>query len=457
MKHKILMLLSIPLWLTAVIPSGALTFDELIGSMDGNYNVQAALLEVSRLEAEERAAAYPEDLRLSAAPALMTLSEVDGPFGEETRLSGNTSLTIPLSLSADERDRLTALRSSLAQARMTESEIRAESYILLFSLYKELWLLQQEAPVLEAESAAAELYAQAMQERFNAGNIPLASLSLAEETMISRREALGRNRLEQNLTWFELTLNTGIEGPVPRLEAVDMELAELPKPPELEEKITANHPLIEASRGALEILRQNRMRQLEPDLDISIRPFWNYRDHSVSLAYSFADPEISAAYSFPIITWGEIPSGSGSSVESWNTGVSVNITLGSNRNDRLSAEAAGVSIKREEAKLDFLIQSTLLKVRSAYQQLLRSRELLEQAERNRERSATVLRIVEAKRELDQVPRHEALEAAADEARARWRIQEAESAVEKAYLGFLKETGMFAYSPGMTPFLSRTQE
>jgi outer membrane protein TolC len=382
---------------------------------------------------------------------------VDGSFGEETRLSGNASLTIPLSLSADERDRLTALRSSLAQARMTESEIRAESYILLFSLYKKLWLLQQEAPVLEAESTAAELYAQAMQERFNAGNIPLASLNLAEEAMISRREALGRNRLEQNLTWFELTLNTGIEGPVPRLEAVDMELEELPKPPELEERITTNHPLIEASRRALEILRQNRMRQLEPDLDISIRPFWNYRDHSVSLAYSFADPEISAAYSFPITTWGEIPSGSGSSVETWNTGVSVNISLGSNRYDRLSAEAAGVSIKREEAKLDFLIQSTLLKVRSAYQQLLRSRELLEQAERNRERSATVLRIVEAKRELDQVPRHEALEAAADEARARWRIQEAESAVEKAYLGFLKETGMFAYSPGMTPFLSRTQE
>lgn len=451
-RHLIRIMMLITALTAAEAPLTALEFEDVAGALDEGYNVRAALLEIERLEAEVRAASYPEDPRLSAAPSLKVLSEIDGPFAGETQLTGTSTLTLPLSLSRAERDRLTTIRGSLALARTAADQARAENYVLLYSLYTRLWLLQRESAVLEAELQAGELYAEVMRERFNSGGATLAALNLAEESLIGRREALGRNRLEQNLTWFELSLNTGIEGSLPDLEAAELAVKEVPKPFELEERIAEEHQTIVAVRTAIEALRRDMERELAPDIDISVRPFWSYRDHSVSLAYGFTDPELSASWSFPVTTWGEIPSGSGSSVETWNTGVSVSIAVGTNRVDRLSAGAAGIDIQMEEARVDFLIQSTLLKVRSAYQQLLRARELLEQAQRALERSDAVRATVDARRDLDQAPRYEVLEAAANQARAEWRVLEAETAVTRAHLNLMKETGLYTFSRSFAPLL-----
>lgn len=423
-------------------PVFALSFDEVLRTIDENYGMQSARLEVEILEAESRAAVSPEDIRFDFDPSLKITSETDGDFGGETSLSGSTSFFIPLGLSNMETDNLNTIRNSITAARSKASETYAATYILLFSLYQDLWLLQQEAAVLEAEVKSSELYMELMQERFNAGSIPLSSLNIVEELMIERQEALIRNGLEQRLAWFELSLNTGIDGDLPELEALDFEIEEIPRPPEMETWIVENHPVIEQSRIGVEQIRLNMNRLLRPDYGFSIKPFLNYREHSFSLNYNFVDPEITAGYDFPVYTWGEIPAGSGSSTETWNTGISFNFSLGTDHNDRLSAEALNISLEREEARLDYIIQSTLLKVRSAYQQLLRSRELLENAERNLERSVNNRKVVEAKRDLDQAPRHEVLEAEANEARARWKILEARIDSNKAYLNLLKEAALF---------------
>lgn len=423
-------------------PVFGLSFDEVLRTIEDNYEMQSARLEVQILEAEARAAVSPEDLRFDLDPSLKITSETDGEFAGETSLSGSTSIFIPLGLSRMEQDNLNTIRNSITAARLKASETYTSTYILLFSLYQDLWLLQQEAAVLEAEVKSSELYMELMQERFNAGSLPLSSLSLVEETMIERQEALIRNGLAQRLAWFELSLNTGLDGDMPELEALDFEIEEIPRPPELETWIVENHPLIEQSRIGVEQIRLNLARLLRPDYEFSIRPFLNYQEHSFSFNYNLVDPEITAGYDFPINTWGEIPTGSGSSTETWNTGISFNFSLGTNRNDRLGAVALNISLEKEEARLDYIIQSTLLKVRSSYQQLLRSRELLENAERNLERSVNNRKVVEAKRDLDQAPRHEVLEAEANEARARWKILEARIDSNIAYLNLLKEAALF---------------
>jgi len=426
----------------AAAPLFGLSFDEVLDTIEENYDMRSARMEVDILEAEARAAASPEDIRFDLDPSLRATSEIDGDFPGETSLSGSTSLFIPLGLSKTERDNLNSLRNSIAAARLKASETYAATYILLFSLYQDLWLLQQEAAVLEAEVKAIELYMELMQERFKTGAIPLSSLNLVEETRIERQEGLIRNGLAQRLAWFELSLNTGIDGDLPILDELDLDMAEISRPPDLEAWIIENHPVIEQSRIGLSQTQQNLDRLMRPDYDFSIRPFLNYQDHSFSLNYNLVDPEITAGYDFPIDTWGEIPAGSGSSTETWNTGISFNFSLGSNRNDRLSAEALNISLEKEETRLDYTIQSTLLKVRSAYQQLLRSQELLEYAERNMERSINNRQIVEAKRDLNQAPRHEVLEAEANEARARWKIRDARIDMYKAYLNLLKEAALF---------------
>ena len=423
-------------------PLWGLSFAMVLDAADANFNIRNALLEVERLEAEVRLATQPDDIRLAFNPSLKATTVIDEDFPGEKSVAGYTSVTVPFSLSGDEKDRLQAARNSLDIARSNLDEVRAASYIEIASLYQDLWLLQQETEVLEAEVAASELYLELMQERFNTGAVSLASLNQVEETLIERQEALLRNTLEQKLAWFELSLNTGLEGDLPPLDALEIRVRDIPKPPELEDWIVGSHPVFVRSRLVLDLLRQTTERQLEPDIDVSIRPFWNYEDHSVAVTYNVFDPEFTAAYTFPIRTWDEIPSGSGSSVETWNTGVSVNISLGSNRSDRLNAAAAEVSIREEESRLEYLIQSTFLKVRSAYQQLLRSNELVMQAQRNLERSINTRMIVEARRELDQAPRHEVLEAVADEARGVWKLRAAEIGSEKAFLNLLKEAALF---------------
>ena len=419
-----------------------LTFSEVMDAADYNFDLNYALLEIDRLEAEVLVVTQPDDLRFAFNPALKVLTEIDGSFAGETALSGYTSVSIPFSLSGDEKDRLQAARNNLEIAHSNASEVRAASYIKLASLYQDLWLLQQEVAVIEAEVEASELYMELMQERFNSGAIPLVSLNLADETRIERQEALIRNRLEQRLVWFELSLNTGLEGDLTSLEVLEIPISDIPRPPELEGWIVSNHPVPARSRLVIELLRQTTDRKQEPDIDLSIKPFLNYKDHSVALTWNVFDPELSAGYTFPLSTWGEIPSGSGSSVETWNTGFSVNISLGSNRNDKLSAAADEISIREEEARLNYLIQSTFLKVRSAYQQLLRSNELVMQAQRDLERSINNRKIVEAKRELDQAPRHEVLEAVANERRGVWKLRAAEIGSEKAFLNLLREAALF---------------
>ena len=360
----------------------------------------------------------------------------------ETSVSGYTSVSVPFSLSGEEKDRLYTVGNSLAIARSIAAEVRAAGYIRIASLYQDLWLLQQETDVLKAEVAASELYLELLQERFNTGAISLAFLNQAEETRIERQEALIRNTLEQRLAWFELSLNTGLEGDLPQLEELEIGVGDVPKPPELEGWIIRNHPVPARSRMLIDLLKQTTTRKLEPDIEVSIKPFWDYQDHSIAMTYTIFDPELTAGYTFPIHTWDEIPSGSGSSVETWSTGFSVNISLGSNRYDRLSADAAEVSIREEESRLEYLVQSTFLKVRSAYQQLLRSNELVMQAQRNLDRSISNRIIIEAKRNLDQAPRHEVLEAVANEARGVWRLRAAKIGSEKAFLNLLQEAALF---------------
>lgn len=473
--------LSLALFLFQGVPAVySLTFEEVIGTIEDTYEMQSARREIRRLEAEKKAASSPEDIRAALSPQGTVLSVVDGDTAEETRFTGAATLSLPFSLSAAEKDAVRTWQNSIAQAQSLASETYVNTYIRLFGLYQNLWLLQQEESVLANEVEASEVYLELMRERFRVGTVPLSTLALAEENLTERQENLITNRLEQRLAWFELSRLTGITAvgdggtapgsssgtttgsagtsltpapglassqfPLPRLEPVKLQVKlradDIPAPPEMEGWIVENHPVLVRERIGITQLRQNLDSLLKPDYDLSVKSFLNYQDHSVSLTWNLVDPEITAAYNFPIFSLGELPVSSGSSLETWNTGLGISLSYGSNRNDRLKAEAQAISLEEEQAKIEYLTQQSLLNVRSAYQQLLKSLELVDQASRTLDRSKETRKIVEAKRDLDQSPRHEVLESTAAEARAAWKIEQARIAAEKAYLTLLKESAMF---------------
>ena len=114
----------------------------------------------------------------------------------------------------------------------------------------------------------------------------------------------------------------------------------------------------------------------------------------------------------------------------------MSIALGSNRSDSLTTEALQLGVRSAEAKLEFLIDSLNLELRSSHQQLIRNQGALDEAVRNLIRSTDNHKIMETKKELGQASEFEILESESLVARAEWKIEEARINTERSWLTVL---------------------
>ena len=76
-------------------PLFGLTFDEILDTIDENYDMQSALMEVNILEAEARAAASPEDIRIDLDPSLKATS-INRPVVFTLRLFHSSPVSLRL-------------------------------------------------------------------------------------------------------------------------------------------------------------------------------------------------------------------------------------------------------------------------------------------------------------------------------------------------------------------------
>ncbi|MCD6397775.1 MAG: TolC family protein [Spirochaetaceae bacterium] len=419
-----------------------LNFQTVIDQLDDTYDVQSALLEVQRLQKEVTVFLSPEDINLAVNPSFKATSIEDGIFGEEIALTGTASLKLPLGLSDLEKEKLNFAINSLKLAESEVETTRQRTFIKLYSLYQRAWLLQEEEPVLELEVQVAENYSELLQQRFKAGTISLITLAAADETLQEKTDNYSQNILEQRLSWYELMFNANLVIEPEILEKNSLEITNIPKPSELGKWVEDNHPLIEIERVKVDQLKRTIERMRKPDIDISVKPFLNYNDHSASLSYSINDPEITGAYSFPVYTYGEIPSSSGNTASTWNTGVTVNISLGSNKSDTLNTNAMVLGLQSSEAKIDFLKESLNLGLRSSYQQFIRNQGVLDQSKRDLFRSTENNKIMETKRDLGQASQFDLLESESLVARAGWKIESARINTEISWLSVLEDAVWF---------------
>jgi len=84
----------------------------------------------------------------------------------------------------------------------------------------------------------------------------------------------------------------------------------------------------------------------------------------------------------------------------------------------------------EEEKLNALLETLNLEIRTAFQQWLNAGDSLEQAQRNLERAEENQKIVETKKAIGQAAEYEILEAAALVKRSQWKLESAFVDVEK---------------------------
>ncbi len=425
-----------------VTPSAALDFPTVSGQVDATFDVIAAQIELEQAQKSVQLQRYPEDYSLSLNPTTKVTSLVDGDFGEEVAVSANIQIKAPVGMSALEKERLAFALDSLEIADTSLSIVQFQAYEKLFSLYQAAWLLQQEQSVIELELGAAELYRETLLEQFQAGRANMAGLSSAEEDYAELENALTQNQLEQRLAWFALVSYGQMNLEPEKLDSFSLQTEEIPEPPELAVWLKENHPSLKGEYVKVRQLQQTMERLESPDIGVGIKPFYTYEDHSASLTFDPYNPGFTGSYSFPLQTFGEIPSGSGSSVSTWSTGLTVEFSIGSNKNDSLEAEVLSLDLKTAESRIAYLTDSLNLSLRSAYQKYLRSQDLLEQARMNLLRSESNLRLVGEMDRSGRVTVYDRREAEAVAARDRWKIESARIETEKAWLDLLDQAVWF---------------
>ncbi len=440
MKRLGLLIFSVVLITTRMF---GLNFQTVTDQLNETYDVKFALLEVERLEKEIIALLNPEDYDIGINPTIKAISQEGGVFGQEIVLSATASIKVPLGLSDIEQEKVEFSMNSLNLARMAVETAKEKAFIKLYNLYQSAWLLQEEEPILEMEVKAAENYSEILGQRFKAGTVSLITLAAAEETLQERNDDYSQNVLKQRLAWFELMFNANLEMEPETLEKNTLTMEDLPKPPELNDWILENHPMVKTEKVKISQLEQTMERLRKPDLDISIKPFVNYDGHSASLSYSLSDPELTGSYGYPGFTVGEIPSGSSNSaVPTWNTGVTVNISLGSNGTDIRNVSALELGLESAGARLDYLVESLYLNLRSSHQQLIRNQGSFDQATRDLIRSSENHKIMETKKELGQASEFDLLESLSLVARAEWKIEAARISTESSWLAVLEDAAWF---------------
>ncbi|MBN2655678.1 MAG: TolC family protein [Spirochaetales bacterium] len=420
-------------------PVFSIDFSDLVAQIENSYNVRTALLDLEQNRGEIDLMTHPGDIVFSLDPSLKVVTEESESFGGEIALSGAASVKIPLALSAVEKEKLSFSLSALKAKEAAVETAKNDTYIKLFSLYQNIWLLQQEERLLVDEQDAAEVALRSAGERYALGSLTLKALEEAGDDLESVRTDLLENQLSQRVSWFELRSLTGLEeDPVP-LAKIVLEIDELPKPPELYDWMIASHPLLKAEREKLNQLVTTLSRLKKADLDMNVKAFFNSVGNNLTASINFdiMDPVLTPSIGFPVYTFviNEIPSSSGGTA-TWNTGLTFNLSLGTGKSDRLSGEGLELEIEKTRLRIEYLSETVNLALRSAYQQHVRNMTALEEAERNLSLSRDNRKVVEARKELNQVSELDLIVSGNAVTRSEWKIEAARINLEKSWLALL---------------------
>ena len=113
-----------------------------------------------------------------------------------------------------------------------------------------------------------------------------------------------------------------------------------------------------------------------------------------------------------------------------------------NKSDTLDAENFAVDLQLEIAKLESISRELNLEIRTVYQQWVKAKDSLEQAERNLERSYENKKLVETQKQIGQVSEYELLEAEALIQRSLWKVEAVRIEEEKARISVAAAASYF---------------
>ena len=383
------------------------------------------------------AVSYAGDISVSLDPALRASTAVGAAFPGAVDLSGVLAARIPIGLTPAAQAKVETARSALAVAQAALEAARAAAYANIHDLYRDASLARAEIDVLETEAEAARANAEVARSRYEAGEIPLTELKKVEDDLSRAQDALLQGGLAQRLSWLELVYATGEEKqPGEPADASAPPLGELPAVTELVDWSASHVQSVIEQRARVDAVEQalRGLRALPADFDARLTG--SYLSHTATLTVDTASRALGATYSFPVVSGSNAPS-------TWSIGLSAGVSLNSGGADRLARAALEADLAREKERLAALLRTVELGIRSRYQQWIRAKDGVEQAQRSLERASEAAAIVEARIELGQAAAADRLLAGAAVDRARWNLDKAYLTAEGARIAAALSAGYLA--------------
>ncbi|MDA3947638.1 MAG: TolC family protein [Spirochaeta sp.] len=380
----------------AIAPIPALTFDEIINRIDEAAAVQTANLD--HLAAEQRllSAEHPGATEFGIVPATVFQTAEGESFSDQTRVSASVTADVPLGLSRDRRAVADGARDDVVRALVAEERVRAETYADLLILYRAAWLAQRETAVLGAELDAAQEMARTVEERFSRGSASLNDINAAQDELVEAEIAYREGTLAQRLTWLELVYAAGLEQNRDEpLDAPDVAVPDIPRPPELVAWAVQNDPrIVTAQDAATGYARESAA--VDGIIGApTVRAGFSGWDQSASLSFNTEAPSMGLSYGFPVTTIGDLADARGSStdIDTWELSLSITLPLRTPGPSVLERELLQTQQTRSSVDIVAIERELALTVRSRYQQYELAGEIIRDAERSVSFTAGVLETV----------------------------------------------------------------
>ncbi len=426
-----------------------LRFQDLVKEVENSSGYKIALQEYEEILKEERFYRHPGDADFTVQPGMKN-QKIDWESEGQTDLTMSAGVSFFLGRSRVQQDKYkTAVRAVEAE-RMALSSTRNEELYSLYVLYSELWLLQQEEPVLADEKAVAESRYNRLVQLYENGAAVFTDVEDAEDELQLAEDDHNLNILKQRLTWYALLQARGgmdsegfdIIPTIPVLEDFRFEVSSMEKPGTLTGQVLDASAERQKLINTISSLSDTVARLKQADWNMQLKPYFSYEDHDWALTYNWENRNLDLNYAFPLATYNEFKT-QGVQVE-WVTGLSVILSLGSGKADSLERDVYKSEIHRQEELLQEQSDKLSLELRTVYQQLLQAFDALDQAEASLLRQSRLKEAVNTRYEAGQALKTDLFSADVAERRSQWKKASALVDVQQSYFSLMVLTGDISF-------------
>ena len=426
--------------------TGSLSFSDLVKDVENTSGYKIALQAYEKILREENFYSHPGDAELTAQPAVKNQTTEWGAQGQ-TDLTMSTGISFFLGKSLIQEDRYRAAVRAVRAAQMELSSTRREEILSLYILYSELWLLQQEEPVLVDEKLLAEDRYNRFLQLYENGSATLMDVEDASDELQLAEDSINQNLLKQRLTWFSLLQARGgmkneqiIE--IPDLNEFWFEVSTEEKPGTISGQVLETSAERQKQINTIISLKETSSRLEQLDWNLQFKPFFSYGDHDWTLTYNLENRNMNFDYSFPVATYNRLTNQTNQ--DSWITGVSIVLSFGTGKSDKLETDVYQSEILLQEELLHEQTDKLSLELRSVYQRLLQAVESLKQAETSLQRQIRLTEAVNTRFEAGQALKSDSFSADIAERRSQWKKASARIEVQQAYLTLMVLTGDLSF-------------